>query len=42
MEHMTNISDVKKAIKESVTIYLAKDKDGNTYCLRINRDRFFF
>ena len=41
MEHMTNISDVKKAIKESVTIYLAKDKDGN-YLLPQNKQRPIF
>ena len=41
MEHMTNISDVKKTIKESVTIYLSKDAEGN-YLVPQNKQRPLF
>lgn len=41
MEYMTNISDVKKTIKESVMIYLAKDAEGN-YLMPQNKQRPLF
>ena len=41
MEYRTNISDVKKTIKESVRIYLAKDEKGN-YLMPQNKQRPLF